>query len=107
MDPVNNQQDRVNHLLLDKSASSIYFDYCGSRIDPRLEQTDMSSETYFRIVHDALSDLSDCSVILILWDIRNGTDSPWFPKIAKIREEAMDYYKHYQDMAEAYLDGQN
>jgi len=67
----------------------------------------MSSEAYFRIVHDALSDLSDCAVILGLRDLRNGTDSPWFPQIARIREEAMDYHKHYEDMGEAYLGGWN
>ncbi len=69
----------------------------------KVDQTDMSAKAYLKIVYDAVCDMSECALILGLRDLRNGFDSPWFPQIAKIREEAMDYHKHYIDMASAFL----
>lgn len=68
----------------------------------KVDQTDMSSEAYLRIVYDALSDMSDCAVALGLRDLRNGHDSPFFPQIATIRHEAKFYDDHFNDMANAY-----
>lgn len=63
----------------------------------------MSSQAYLRIVFDALNDMSDCAIALGLRDLRNKSDSPWFPQISQIRYEAEFYDKHYNDMAAKFL----
>lgn len=69
----------------------------------KVDQTDMSAEAYLKIVYDAVSDMSDCALALGLRDLRNNSDSPWFPQIATIRHEAAFYNDHYNDMAQAFL----
>jgi len=69
----------------------------------KVYQTDMSAKAYLNIIYDAVNDMSECALILGLRDLRNNYDTPWFPQIAMIRTEAVDYDKHYNDMAKAYL----
>ena len=70
----------------------------------KVDQTDMSAKAYLKILYDAVNDLCETAIILGLRDLRNNFDTPWFPQLARIREESMDYHRHYEDMAKAYLE---
>lgn len=71
-----------------------------------VQQTDSSAEAYLKIVFDAFNDMSDCALVLALRDLRNSSESPWFPQIAAIRYEAKFYDDHFNDMAEAFLNSE-
>lgn len=67
----------------------------------------MSAQAYLKIVYDAVSDMSDLAILLGLRDLRNKSDSPWFPQISQIRYEAEFYDSHYNDMAKKFILGEN